>query len=465
MRFRDSRRAPKPSTKTTVRNTMHSRTTDVADTVDTTTGTLGTVVLTPTDVCNQLTQMLAGTTFARPVSIRGELSNVKPNYARNWVFFELKDENAKKLKCVVWQYTNMVRDETVRAGMVDGAQVVVTGFIEFDNKFGSNFQCRVRRVAMASDEVGLHVRQLAEWRAALSAEGCFDACHKRHIPEFATNIAVVTADGAAAFQDVLSTWSADHVPVRYKLYPCTVQGAQCVRSVVAQLEAISDTVQDAEDGTPPSDGFVPDVVLVTRGGGSREDLWQFNQPALVRAIHTLRTTGGLPPLVCAIGHEPDHPLLDDVVDRSHITPTDAARALAAPLADLRRVMTDQRRGLRHRMHQALTTHTTRFDRLQERVREAAPYRHVAHSTHRAHGRMRAKITAALQARTDRWTTLHHAITSATPWRSLMAHPNLALMQTDAGEDADTDTFVSGKRGTVVLVTGTRTVKLHYRVGV
>lgn len=422
------------------------------------------VVYSPADVQSVLTHLVATHDIGSRsgIHVAGELTNVKLNTARDWVFWDVTDDSGKKLKCVVWKFSRTIPDDDLRDALVDGAQVVLTGVLEIESRYTSGYQLKVKRVALASDEAGAHDRELAEWRAVLADEGCFEACHKRHVPEYATRIAIVTSAGGSVLHDVTSTWATDGVPLVYKVYPCAVQGQLCVPSVVAQLQAVAHAARGGDKDAP--DAFRPDIVMVVRGGGSREDLWEFNRKDLVREVHRLRAEGDLPPIVCAIGHEPDHTLLDEVVDRAHTTPTDAARALAKPLAELPRVVANQREGLHCRLRQALQQHHARYDRLAQRTRDVAPYRTIQHAVQRQRERVRAKLQAALQQRHDRWATVRHTVATATPWCSLAEHANLALLRTDDGADFDVDTFQSGKRGTVVLVTRAGPVRLHYRVG-
>ena len=419
-----------------------------------------TITYTPSEVQSILSQLVLSSELGlSSIRVSGELTNVKVNERRDYVFWDLTDELGKKLKCVVWQYSRTVKNEDLRELLTNGAQVFVRGTLEVESRFGSCYQLKVRHVSLASDEAGAHNREVAQWDAVLTSEGCFDACHKRHIPEYATRVAIVTSTGGSVVHDVTSTWTNDLVPIVYKVYPCAVQGEQCVPSVVAQLQSIANVSHTTSD-----DEFCPDVIMIVRGGGSREDLWEFNRKELVREVHRLRGECNLPPIISAIGHEPDHTLLDKVVDRAHTTPTDAARALAKSLSTLPQFLEQRQQNLHYRFQQILEQHQARYERLNDRMYHLAPNRTILHTLIRRKERLRSSFEGALQKHHERWQALRYVVETSTPWASLAEHTNLALLRTEDGNDFDIQQLTSGKRGTVVLVTQQGPFTLHFRVG-
>jgi exodeoxyribonuclease VII large subunit len=155
----------------------------------------------------------------------------------------------------------------------------------------------------------------------LQAEGLFDPRRKKPLPKFPQRIGFVTSPSGAAIQDFLEVARRRWAGVRVVVIPARVQGAEAVREIVKGILA-------AEKITPPLDALV-----IGRGGGSMEDLWSFNEEAVVRAIGACRI-----PTVSAVGHEVDVTLADLVADLRALTPTEAAERLIPSAEDLRRAI-------------------------------------------------------------------------------------------------------------------------------
>ncbi|HBX82492.1 MAG TPA: exodeoxyribonuclease VII large subunit [Propionibacteriaceae bacterium] len=178
-------------------------------------------------------------------------------------------------------------------------------------KSGSlTFECRDIRPAGE----GRLLAQLEQRKRALQAEGLFNPALKKRLPVLPRRIGLITAENSAAERDVLTNvqrrWSAAEIDVRY----ATMQGPNCVPQVVAALRAL-----DVEP--------LVDVIVISRGGGSLEDLLPFSDETLVRAVYACRT-----PVVTAIGHETDTPIIDLVADLRASTPTDAAKRIVPDAA-------------------------------------------------------------------------------------------------------------------------------------
>ncbi|MGN0983527.1 MAG: exodeoxyribonuclease VII large subunit [Gemmiger sp.] len=155
-------------------------------------------------------------------------------------------------------------------------------------------------------------------RRKLEGEGLFDAAHKRPLPAMPRCIGVVTSKTGAALQDVIHVISRRWPLTRLLLAPVSVQGLEAESSIVAGIRAL--------DLDPR-----PDVILITRGGGSKEDLWVFNSERIARAAYACSK-----PVVSAVGHEIDYTILDYVADRRAPTPSAAAEICVPDCGDLRR---------------------------------------------------------------------------------------------------------------------------------
>ncbi|CAI9400488.1 exodeoxyribonuclease VII large subunit [Aestuariimicrobium sp. T2.26MG-19.2B] len=169
--------------------------------------------------------------------------------------------------------------------------------------------------------VGRLLAQLEQLKAKLRAEGLFESHHKRRLPFLPRAIGLVTGEGSAAERDVLATiaarWPDAHVEVRHSL----VQGPDAAGQVMQRLAEL-----DRHPGV--------DVIIIARGGGSLEDLLPFSDEGLVRAVAACRT-----PVISAIGHEPDTPIVDLVADFRAATPTAAAKAVVPDVSEQRQAVT------------------------------------------------------------------------------------------------------------------------------
>ncbi len=256
------------------------------------------------------------------VRVRGEVSGWRGPHSSGHCYFSLKDASAR-IDAVIWKgsYGRM------RTKPEEGLEVIATGKLTtFPGK--SSYQIVVESIEPAG--VGALMALLEERRRKLAAEGLFDAARKQLIPFLPEVIGVVTSPTGAVIRDILHRIS-DRFPRRVLVWPVRVQGETCgaeVARAIAGFNALP------EGGKIPR----PSVIIVARGGGSLEDLWGFNDEAVVRAA-----AGSDIPLVAAVGHETDWTLIDHAADLRAPTPTGAAEMcvpvrseLLAQIADLSR---------------------------------------------------------------------------------------------------------------------------------
>ena len=253
------------------------------------------------------------------VRLRGELSGVK-RAASGHLYCCLKDEGAV-IDGVMW------RGGAQRLGFVpeDGIEVVASGKLTtFPGR--SKYQIVIESMEVAGE--GALLALLEKTRRRLEAEGLFAGERKRPLPFLPDVIGVVTSPTGAVIRDILHRLE-DRFPVRVLVWPVLVQGQGAAEQVAAAVRGFGAI---APGGPVPR----PDLLIVARGGGSIEDLWAFNEEAVVRAI-----AGSPIPVISAVGHETDTTLADFAADRRAPTPTAAAeiavpvrRELAATLAEL-----------------------------------------------------------------------------------------------------------------------------------
>lgn len=241
------------------------------------------------------------------VRVRGELSGVK-RAASGHLYLALKDENAR-LDAVMWRGTV----QRLNFQPEDGLEVIATGKLTtYPGR--SNYQLVVERMEVAGE--GALLALLAKTKARLEAEGLFDRTRKRPLPFLPRVIGVVTSPTGAVIRDILHRL-ADRFPSRVLVWPVLVQGPGAADQVAAAVRGFS-AMQGADR---------PDLVIVARGGGSIEDLWAFNEEAVVRAIATSSV-----PVISAVGHETDTTLADFAADLRAPTPT-AAAEIAVPVRE------------------------------------------------------------------------------------------------------------------------------------
>lgn len=242
------------------------------------------------------------------VRLRGELSGVK-RAASGHLYCCLKDDKAV-IDGVMW------RTGAQRIGFrpEDGLEVVVSGKLTtYPGR--SKYQIVIETMEIAGE--GALLALLEKLRARLAAEGLFAPERKRPLPFLPQVIGVVTSPTGAVIRDILHRL-ADRFPSRVLVWPVLVQGEGAAQQVANAVRGFS---QMPAGGPVPR----PDLVIVARGGGSIEDLWAFNEEAVVRAVAECTI-----PIISAVGHETDTTLCDHAADRRAPTPT-AAAEIAVPV--------------------------------------------------------------------------------------------------------------------------------------
>jgi len=280
------------------------------------------------------------------IQVRGEVSGYRGRHRSGHYYFALRDEQAS-MDVKMW---SSVAARGLRCTLAEGRAVLVRG--RFD------IWLRNGRLSLILDEVedlgaGDLARRFEELRQRLRAEGLFAEERKRPLPSLPRTVALVTAWPSAAAADFLRTLEEARAPVQVWLRPAAVQGAAAVPELVAAL------AEAARAG--------PDLVVLARGGGSLEDLWAFNEEALVRAVAACPV-----PVVNAVGHETDVTLADFAADRRAKTPTAAGALVAEGWRQARRDLLRAGRRLAAAAAGALEARRARLDRLARDLRQQAP---------------------------------------------------------------------------------------------
>ena len=254
------------------------------------------------------------------VRVRGEISGFRGVHASGHAYFTLKDENAA-IDAVVWK-TSYAR---LTFKPQEGLEVIATGRLTTFPR-SSKYQIVIDTIEPAG--AGALMALLEERRRKLAAEGLFARERKRALPYLPQVIGVVTSPTGAVIRDILHRLE-DRFPTHVIVWPVRVQGETCAPEVVNAIEGFNALLPN---GPIPR----PDLLIVARGGGSIEDLWGFNEEAVVRAV-----AGSAIPVISAVGHETDTTLCDYAADMRAPTPTAAAEAAVPVRAELLAYVDDQ----------------------------------------------------------------------------------------------------------------------------
>lgn len=260
-------------------------------------------LLTVSEFVEIVNTVLRDTLPADVFAIEGEVSGYRVSQGQ-WVSFDLKDDGALvNIFLPVWK---------LQVPLEDGMRVRVTGVPRVYPKYGK-FSLSAEQIELSGE--GALRKALAALRLRLEKEGLFDPSRKRSLPRFPERIALVASRESAAYGDFLrilsERWGGLHIDV----YHVLVQGDRAPQDIVQAIERASAGAYD--------------VIVVTRGGGSFEELMCFNDERVVRAIHASRI-----PTMVAIGHERDITLAEEAADVRGSTPTDCARRLVPDRRDI-----------------------------------------------------------------------------------------------------------------------------------
>lgn len=289
--------------------------------------------------------------------VSGEITNLRAQSSGH-VYFTLKDAGAQ-LSCVLFRSGGVAVG--VRETLRDGQKVVLQGDVTVYEARGQ-YQLIVRAVELQ----GVGALQLAfeKLKQQLAAEGLFASERKRPLPRFPKRIGLVTSPTGAAIRDVLHVVQRRNPALEIILAPCRVQGEGAAAEIATAIALLNDFA------LRPSPS-VPDLILLTRGGGSLEDLWAFNEDVVARAIFDSAL-----PVVSAVGHEIDFTISDFVADIRAATPSAAAEIITEDVFASREFVADAPALMSQRVRQRLERETEDFRSVTERLTRAHPRRRL-----------------------------------------------------------------------------------------
>ena len=278
--------------------------------------------------------------------VEGEVTELRRNERWASVFLTLKDPaDGSCLQAAIARRTYDALDLV----LADGERVHVFGRPEILQRSG---ELRFRALSIERFGEGAHLAALERLKRQLAAEGLFASGRKRALPRLPRRIGIVTGSDAAARGDLVTTISQRFPPARLLVAETLVQGPYAVDGVIGALRALG-REQDV------------DVIVVTRGGGSFEDLLPFSDERLVRAIAACPV-----PVVSAVGHEQDTPLCDLVADARASTPTAAARLVVPEIGELHERLARAHAGLERGARRLVDHDRRRLELVHERLHRA-----------------------------------------------------------------------------------------------
>ena len=274
------------------------------------------------------------------ICVEGEVSDLtRPRSGH--IYFTLKDEHSQ-IRGVIWRSTAA----RMKTQLKEGQSVLCFGDVEVYGARGT-YSLVVRKVQ--TQGLGPLQQAFLELKQKLNAEGLFAAERKRALPRFPKRLGVVTSPSGAAIRDFLKAAAQRWPGVEILIIPTLVQGQ-------GASDSIAEAIRTAEQVSPALDALV-----VTRGGGSLEDLWCFNEEPVVRAVAQCRI-----PTVSAVGHEVDITLCDLAADVRALTPTDGATCVLPDRDLVVRSLNDMRARLDRTARNAINTRQNRLNALQTR---------------------------------------------------------------------------------------------------
>ncbi len=310
------------------------------------------------------------------VWVDGQVAQISRRPGNTTVFLTLRDPSADLSLTVT---TNRDVLDLGAPNLSDGARVVVHAKPEFYAARGS--------LSLRADEIrqvglGELLARLEQLKKLLAAEGLFDRARKRRLPFLPGKIGLITGRASAAERDVLMNARRRWPSIEFRVINVAVQGAVAVPQILDALKVLD------RDETV-------DVIVLARGGGSTEDLLPFSDEALCRAVFACRT-----PVVSAVGHETDIPLVDYVADVRASTPTDAAKRIVPDLGEEIRLIGQARTRLDRALRGLLDREQHRLDAIRSRPSLARPHTMIETRATEVNA-LRDRATRTLTHRLDR----------------------------------------------------------------
>ena len=260
-----------------------------------------------TEVNRYIKKILSNDFILSNILVKGEISNFK-NHSSGHLYFSLKDENAV-IKCVMFR----MEASQVKYKLEDGMKVIISGYVSAYERDG---QYQLYCDSIVLDGVGDLYVAYEKLKEKLEKEGLFDESRKKKLPLLPESVAVITSKTGAVLRDIVNVSLRRYPNAHIKLLPASVQGEDAYKEIVRAIELVNEKK-------------LADVIIVGRGGGSIEDLWNFNREEVAYAIYKSEI-----PVVSAVGHQTDFTIADFVADLRAPTPSAAAELVFPDITEL-----------------------------------------------------------------------------------------------------------------------------------
>jgi exodeoxyribonuclease VII large subunit len=344
------------------------------------------------------------------VWVSGEITNFRQQMSGH-IYFTLKDA-AAQLNCVSFRGDAVAN----RGAMADGRNVILKGNITVYEARG---QYQLQVLAVELQGAGALQAAFEKLKEKLRAEGLFAPERKRPLPRFPRRIGLVTSPGGAAIRDVLHVMQRRNPAVEIILTPCAVQGAGAAAEIAAAIALLNEWSRQSPAPL--------DLILLTRGGGSLEDLWAFNEEAVARAIFHSAL-----PVVSAVGHEIDFTISDFVADLRAATPSAAAELLTEDVFSGAHRMAQFPAQLGEKVRRRLLAERRRFEQLARRLQALHPRRQLNERRQRTDELQLAvsrRARRSLQKLRQAWQAGRERLARVRPSRMIaLRRENLAAQQ-------------------------------------
>ncbi len=277
--------------------------------------------------------------------VEGEISNFSSPSSGHW-YFSLKDQKAQ-VRCAMFRN----RNQLLRFQPENGMQILVRARVGLYEGRGE-FQLIAEHMEETGD--GALTRAFEALKQKLHQEGLFELANKKALPLLPRTIGIITSPSGAAIRDVLTVLKKRFAAINVIIYPVRVQGENAADEIAGMIQ-IAEQRQEC------------DVLLITRGGGSLEDLWAFNEEVLARAIYHCQL-----PIVSAVGHEVDFTIADFVADYRAPTPSAAAEHLSPDQNEWMDMLSQQLRSLRKSLQHHQQNNQQQLQHLTARLTQQHP---------------------------------------------------------------------------------------------
>ena len=353
------------------------------------------------------------------VWVEGEISQIN-NRGGN-LFAELRDlQTENSISIHAWRGSTDLIDPNLEQGDR------VVGLIK-PQFWAKNGRLSMQVYELKKVGLGEILERLERLRKALTAEGLTLAENKKTLPFLPNKIGLITGRGSDAEKDVLENSKLRWPEVEFEVMNTLVQGERAIKDIIFAIEQL--------DADPEVD-----VIIIARGGGSFQDLLIFSDEQLVRAAASAKT-----PIVSAIGHENDRPVLDDVADLRASTPTDAAKRVVPDIVEERQKIKDLLARVRYRLQVKIDTEQALIESLRSRPIIANPYGFIDLAQESLSERialMRERIRVRLDRAETEISTLHSQAKSLSPQLTLKR--GYSLVRDENGKPIDEKTKIGQK---------------------